>query len=382
VRILLLALQGFRSDPVKSLLTVVALTLGMLGLVSIVAAQSVLAQSVTQRALAQGGPTATYSVSVSGALTPVELSRFATQLRIATGADAAAAAIDDSDVALTASDGRRVDATVRFVDDGLWHIRRAHLSSGSWLGVLPATLAVPLLLNDTATASSDSGAFAIASQGVAITASVAGVIDDGETAAVVYAPLADATRFVGGKGRTRSVQLTGGELTHESVVGAVARLRSFGVDAEVSEISRTDTVDQLRRELATTGNVLFALGALSLVAAVTAVANVGLATARVRAREYALRRTLGASRRQIALATVVESQLTGLIAAAVSAGAAWLLFPLMLGLFDPPQGLDVPGFSLEWVALCVVVASGASLLAGLVPAAISFRRDNSAVMRE
>lgn len=382
MKTLILAGQGFRSDVVKSILTVVALTLGMLGLVSVSAAQGVLSQAVVQRALAQGGPVATYAVTVVGTTDAAGLDLVRGQLAALAGAESSSSFADDDDVVLIDGAGGILEPLVRFAATDLWDVRGAHMVSGEWL-TDDEFLAPRIVLNMAASkAVGETNSVSVLSDGVQRAAVIAGVVDDGETGARAYLSLGWLGEFTISGATTSTVLLSGHDLTESGIRAAATQLDDRGAGFDVSDLSRTDTVTQLQGELDATARVLFALGGLSLVASVTAVANLGLMTARSRSREYAMRRTLGASRTQIAVATVLESQMVGLLAAVVSAGLASLLFPLVIELFDVPAGIESPSFSPVWALLCVAVAAAASLVASLVPALMAFRRDTSSVMRE
>lgn len=379
---LVLAWQGIRSEPLKALLTVVALTLGLLGVVSVVAAQGVLSQAVAQRALAQGGPVATFSVSIGGVDEIAEFELAADQLAARTGAIRHSLMVSGTDIELRADGAPVPQIEIRFVDDSLWDIRRSHVTQGQGL---PASnfLSPRMLLNVAALKSvSPEAETTVHSPMRGVLATVLGIIDDGENSGFAYLPLSAVPDFLSSQDISPRIILSGGDLTAQHIQAAGSGLRQLGAPYEIKEVSRTDTVETLRRELEATSRVLLALGVLSLISAVAAVATVGLSTARGRSREYALRRTLGASRLQIAIVTVLESQIVAFVAAVMAALVSYLLFPLIIGLFSPPAGLDPPSFSFHWAAFAVLLASVSALVASMLPALVVFRRDNSVVMRE
>jgi putative ABC transport system permease protein len=123
----------------------------------------------------------------------------------------------------------------------------------------------------------------------------------------------------------------------------------------------------------TYGQALAALGVLVglvLVIACVNVANLLWAQAAARAREMALRVSLGAGRRRLLQLALVESGMLGCAAAAVGALVAWQAAPFVVARINPPDNPARLSLAMDWrvfgagLALTVV----ATVLMGLAPA--------------
>ena len=126
-------------------------------------------------------------------------------------------------------------------------------------------------------------------------------------------------------------------------------------------------------------SALTALVAIAVTIAILGIANALLASAVERRRSFALLRAVGASRRQIASAVLLEAALAGAVAvvAAVFAGAAFAA--LLIGVINPQSFgwsvvVDVPVARLAAAILLVLVAA---LAAGILPGRIAASADPS-----
>jgi putative ABC transport system permease protein len=148
------------------------------------------------------------------------------------------------------------------------------------------------------------------------------------------------------------------------------------------------TSGELKREVLRIFDRTFAvtksLEAIAVAVAVLGIANALLASAVERRRSFGLLRAIGASRRQIGRAAILEALLSGLTgtAAALIAGAG---FAALLLLVLNPQSfgwtvvLHVPGFTL---AGAVAIVLAASVLAGLFPGRLAAAVDPAAALAE
>ena len=114
------------------------------------------------------------------------------------------------------------------------------------------------------------------------------------------------------------------------------------------------------------------------------IANALVASAVERRRSFGLLRALGASRRQIRGAVLLEALLAGVVAtiAAVAAGAAFAA--LLIGVINPQSfGWSfVPRVPIGRLAGAASLVLAASLAAGLVPGRIAAATDPAAALSE
>src|SRR5216684_1749384 len=121
------------------------------------------------------------------------------------------------------------------------------------------------------------------------------------------------------------------------------------------------------------GQAIAALGvlvALVLSIACANVANLLSAQAAARAREMALRVSIGAGRARLIQLALVESAMRALAAAAVGAVVAWQSAPFVVARINPPDNPARLSLAADWRVLGVGLALtlGVTLLLGLAPA--------------
>ena len=121
-----------------------------------------------------------------------------------------------------------------------------------------------------------------------------------------------------------------------------------------------------RRPLAALG----VLVALVLLIACANVANLMTAQAASRAREMALRVSIGAGRRRLVQLVLVESALLGSFAAAIGAVFAWRCPPVIVSMINPPDNPARLFLPADWRVLGfgLGLTAGVTLLFGLAPA--------------
>jgi putative ABC transport system permease protein len=121
--------------------------------------------------------------------------------------------------------------------------------------------------------------------------------------------------------------------------------------------------------------LLAAVGALLLVACAN-VANLLLAGAAARQRDFCVRQALGASRGRLLRALLVESVLLGAAAGVLGILVAWASLRVMLSVLPAEiPALAAAGLDPRGIAFTALVALGAALLFGIVPALYATRLD-------
>ena len=104
-----------------------------------------------------------------------------------------------------------------------------------------------------------------------------------------------------------------------------------------------------------------AIGLLILLVACFNFMNLSTARAALRAREIALRKTMGAARRQVIVQFLAEAVLMALLALVLAVAAVEMLLPAFDHFLQRPIGFD---YATDWVLLLVLI--GVAVLAGLV----------------
>lgn len=124
--------------------------------------------------------------------------------------------------------------------------------------------------------------------------------------------------------------------------------------------------DDYRASLA----MLAILGGLLLLIACANVANLMAGQAAARAREMALRVSIGAGRPRLIQLVLVESAWLATFAAGVGAGIAWWAAPVIVSMINPPDNPARLVFSEDWriLAFGLAITIGAMLSFGLAPA--------------
>ncbi len=134
---------------------------------------------------------------------------------------------------------------------------------------------------------------------------------------------------------------------------------------------------QVLRIFDRTFTVTHALEGIAVTIAILGIANALIASAVERRRSFALLRAMGASRRQIAGAVLLEASLAGGVAvvAAVLAGAAFAA--LLIGVINPQSfgWTVVPRVPLARLAAAISLVLAAALAAGVVPGRIAASAD-------
>lgn len=267
------------------------------------------------------------------------------------------------------------------VDPALDQIRRLRLVSGRWLvpgdGQRYAPVAV---LNRTILSLIDLNAQTaidstlIADIGGRGAIRVVGVVEDGQREGRVYVP-ADALLA-----DHRSVVLSAATVlirVPPAAAGAVTqRLSEDLAQAGLGSlrIDRLDAAEDFAPIFTTLQIILSAIAAISLISGSIGILNIGLATINQRAREFAIRRSFGATRADIFVVVLAESLFTtlaaGLLGVLIAFAASLALPGLASSLIDPSE---FPPFPVGSAVIGLAVAVLAGIAAGVLPALRAMR---------
>jgi predicted permease len=126
----------------------------------------------------------------------------------------------------------------------------------------------------------------------------------------------------------------------------------------------------LQKEYSRSLMALGALVALVLLIACANVANLMTAQAAARAREMALRVSIGAGRWRLVQLVLVESAWIAILAAAIGAAFAWWSAPFVVRMINPPDNPARLALPADWRVLgfAAALTLGVTFLFGLVPA--------------
>ncbi len=153
-------------------------------------------------------------------------------------------------------------------------------------------------------------------------------------------------------------------------LGATAERKRQFVEAPLMLESAAAGVSGLQKDYRRSLLVLGAVVLLVLLIACANVANLLTTQAAARAREMALRVSIGAGRGRLVRLVLVESALIALAATALGAVFAWWSAPLVVSLINPPSNPARLTLPADWRVLgfAAAMAAGVTLLFGLAPA--------------
>ncbi len=214
---------------------------------------------------------------------------------------------------------------------------------------------------------------------------VAGV-DSYGGAAVALMTLAEAQRVTGKEGKLDEIDMVTTDGTDPEVV--VNRLRAVlpaTVEVRTGEAQAASQTAEIRDQLGFLRTALLAFAGIALFVGAFIIFNTFSITVAQRAREFALLRTLGASRRQVLRSVLVEGLVLGVLGSLVGlllgAGVAAGLKALFaaVGFELPSSGIVIDARTI-WLSLLVGVL--VTMLATLAPALRATRVPPVAALRE
>ncbi len=157
----------------------------------------------------------------------------------------------------------------------------------------------------------------------------------------------------------------------ETLQATVARHLPPGYQAVTGAQLAKENADQVNKNLSVVTDFLLVFALVSLFVGSFIILNTFSILVAQRTRELALFRALGASRRQVLLATMIEAAAVGLVAAVIGVAIGALLATGLQAVFKA-VGASIPSYGLVFMPrtaiIGLVVGVGVSLLASLNPA--------------
>ena len=377
---LLVAGQGVRRAPIRSILTALALAMAVVGLITVTAASTSVRQTLTQRAVLQGGELGTFKAGpFEGALAVRDARRVSTAVNPLSnsGAVSLLGHLDGSRIDLPA---QSVDAEIVFTDARLQSVFPYIQRSGRWLPADSARSVARVVLNEAFTQQSgsrvgDTLSVVDAADQSPLPGVVRGIVYDGSDAPKAYVSLSDASAFLARNVNDLSMDTvyTSTGTTSDFWSSRISEYASFGSISGVPDVRRLDTLSSLSSGLSAVTGALFTIGAIGLICGFLAIANVGLSASRERSSELVLRRSLGASRRFISGVMILEAILVAIPASGLAVLVSMLVYPLVVSPFASPYGLAAPAFPATSALLGVVLGLACGVATSLFAVLGAFR---------
>lgn len=384
--LLRIAWQGVAGFPVRTILTAFSLVVGIVGIVTVFSASGTVEASVTQRALLANGPASTVTVtgleSTAGFLRSEQLEA---RLQRSFGPHAHIARVVQLDDAVLVAGPNLVDCSIVFTEAALREIRPFPIVSGGWIRDAPGFLAPRVVVNSAfldGGGLTDGLSVRIGHSSIPIL--VAGTVEDGSASPVVYISLADVSGALAIESDHvhTGFLLSGAGLGADAVKTRLRELDSYELTATDWGVDRTDTITELSGEVAATRASFLVVGVLGLVAAIAAIANVGLSALRERSSELSLRRALGARRWHILAVMIVESQIIALLAGAAAVPLSAALYSIIAASFGAPFGVVPPPYPWPFAFAGLLIGMVSALVGSATPAMRAIRVPIASVMRE
>jgi len=202
---------------------------------------------------------------------------------------------------------------------------------------------------------------------------------------LVQMTLPEAQRVTGHDGYDEISVAAAGGTTPEALKAAIARELSGDFAVRTGEEQAAKQAQDLSDALGFIRTALLVFAAVALLVGSFLIFNTFSVTVAQRTKEFALLRTLGASRPQILRSVLLETVIIGLIASALGIACGLLLAPALAALMAS-FGLDLGSTSivLEPRTIFAGLAVGmiATIVSGLVPARRATRIEPVAAMRD
>jgi putative ABC transport system permease protein len=221
-------------------------------------------------------------------------------------------------------------------------------------------------------------------------ARLVGVVDFGDAsiggATMIVAPLADVQAWYGLEGRVSSIVAASEPgVAPEELARRLQAALPRSVEVKTGEQSAADAASDANNALGFLRPALLAFAGAALLVGAFIIFNTFSITVAQRTREFALLRSLGATRRQVLAAVAVEALLVGAVASVAGLLTGLGFARLLSALFDAASW-GMPRSRMELVPRTIViglaVGIGVTMLAAVIPAVRATRVPPVAAMRE
>ncbi len=226
---------------------------------------------------------------------------------------------------------------------------------------------------------------AVQTRGPARKAEITGIASFGDvdsigTATFALFDLEAAQRLFGKKGRYDEILVAGGDDVRRTLAGALPQYQ-----VQTPEEHDRFTLDGLKEFVSFIQVFLLAFGGVAVFVGAFTIYNTLSITVAQRSRELALMRAIGATRRQVLRAVVIEALVIGLVASLVGVIAGLGLAKLLSSVLAS-VGVDLPQtgtvFATRTVVVALLVGVVVTVVAGLGPAQRATRVSPVTAMRE
>jgi putative ABC transport system permease protein len=213
-----------------------------------------------------------------------------------------------------------------------------------------------------------------------------GGIDSLGTATFAVFTIPTAQELLDREGQFDAISVAADEGTsEEELVEAIQDVLPAGVVAQTATVEADEAEDEIGQFTSIIRYFLLAFAGIALFVGAFVIFNTFSITVAQRTREFATLRTIGASRRQVLTAVIVESLAIGILASLIGLALGLLLAEGIQSLFRL-FGFELPTadrvFAPRTVIVSLVVGVGVTLVAGLFPAIRATRVPPIAAVRE
>ncbi len=383
--------KDLRSHPLAHFLTAVALFVGVLSIVAISVAGTVVRDVFVATEEQRNGRAVTLGADLNWTEKSSQLeqrSDASMKSFIDSQGDVSALVATGDGTVLDQAGDVNQPVTIQYTTHELPSVRRLPVIQGTWLPQNSTAFPLVAVTNVAGRRTGLVGNLRVqlSTSEPSVRLGIVGVVADGVDVPTLYIPLTqalairpsslhDLTPMVLAHARARDQQLLADSLE--------TALTQIGLDPADANIRRLDHVDDLTKNLRFTATAFSAVAAIALSVAVLGMLNVGLATVRERSRELVIRRAVGATRRKLFLLVISSGLITGVFSGlAAVAVAALSVIALVPSLLDPARAIANP--SMPWGALAsgLAISAGAALAGSLAPAIRAARVDVAFALRD